>query len=208
VTRALLTCFDAFAGSAVNASERAVMAVDPEALPADLELVRVRLPTVFGACVDALREALEAHAPDVVVCVGQAGAHPAVAIETIAKNWDAPKLPDNAGQQPDPRACVPGAPASLRCSLPTSAVLEALSDQGIAARLSEDAGDFVCNHLFYGLMHELTRREDARGGFIHLPCLPEDGEPGLPTPVAAKALETIVRACVTHGGAPSVQASR
>lgn len=38
--------------------------------------------------------------------------------------------------------------------------------------MSQTAGTFVCNHVFYGLMHALRRRE-ARGGFIHIPYAPE-----------------------------------
>jgi len=200
MTRVLLTCFDPFAGAAVNASEQAVMAVDASALPEDVELTRVRLPTVFGDSVRVLHRAIEERAPDVIICVGQAGPHPAVAVESVAKNWDAASIPDNAGKQPAPGPCIVGAPATLPSTLPIESILKALSEQGLHARLSESAGDFVCNHLFYGLMHELGLHEHVRGGFIHLPCRPEDavGGPGLDTASAARALETIVHVCVIH----------
>lgn len=197
--RVLLTCFDPFAGAEVNASELAVMAVDEAALPKGVELVRLRLPTVFGQSVCVLREALGVYSPDVVVCVGQSGPDPRVAVETVARNWDAPKIPDNAGKKPEAARSIPAAPDALPSTLPTSSLVDALRGAGIAARLSESAGDFVCNHVFFGLMHELGRRDGMRGGFVHLPCLPEVGAPGLPTAVAARALEVIVTVSVRGG---------
>ncbi len=61
-------------------------------------------------------------------------------------------------------------------------MLAALRDAGIAGEVSQTAGTFVCNHVFYGLMHTLERRRTmhgVRGGFIHLPVLPEQGTPNM-----------------------------
>jgi len=59
----------------------------------------------------------------------------------------------------------------------------ALLDAGIAAEISQTAGTFVCNHSFYGLMHELATNPalaGTRGGFIHVPWLPSQGQPSMP----------------------------
>jgi pyroglutamyl-peptidase len=63
--------------------------------------------------------------------------------------------------------------------------------------VSQTAGTFVCNHVFYGLMHALRRRKGVRGGFIHVPYLPEQaksGQASLPledmTAAVALAVET------------------
>ena len=56
--------------------------------------------------------------------------------------------------------------------------------------MSQTAGTFVCNHVFYGLMHTLRRRV-GRGGFIHVPWLPEQakrGQPSLPLPTMVEAV--------------------
>ncbi|MGQ3198088.1 MAG: pyroglutamyl-peptidase I family protein, partial [Hydrogenophaga sp.] len=48
---------------------------------------------------------------------------------------------------------------------------------------------FVCNHVFYGLMRELATQPQlrhTRGGFVHVPWLPEQGTPHM-------ALDDIVR---------------
>ena len=44
--------------------------------------------------------------------------------------------------------------------------------QGIPAEVSNTAGTFVCNHLFYGIQHYL-KDTNIRHGFIHIPLLPE-----------------------------------
>ncbi len=52
------------------------------------------------------------------------------------------------------------------------------------ASVSQTAGTFVCNHVFYGLMHAIAHHGlHARGGFIHIPYLPAQaaGHPGQPS---------------------------
>ena len=45
-----------------------------------------------------------------------------------------------------------------------------LREEGIPSSVSQTAGTFVCNHLFYGLMHELEKHDKKiKGGFIHIP---------------------------------------
>jgi pyroglutamyl-peptidase len=59
---------------------------------------------------------------------------------------------------------------------------EAMLAAGVAAEVSQTAGTFVCNHVFYGLMHELAinrRLQGTRGGFIHVPWLPGQGQPSM-----------------------------
>jgi pyroglutamyl-peptidase len=58
--------------------------------------------------------------------------------------------------------------------------------------VSNSAGTFVCNHLFYGVLHFLAASgRDARAGFIHVPWLESQAvaRPGQP----AMALATMVR---------------
>ena len=59
---------------------------------------------------------------------------------------------------------------------------ETLMTRGLAAAVSQTAGTFVCNHVFYSLMHALARKRGmVRGGFIHLPTQPELAKPGQPS---------------------------
>ena len=50
------------------------------------------------------------------------------------------------------------------------------------AELSLSAGSFVCNHVFYGLMHALETDKalrSVREGFVYVPSLLSQGVPSL-----------------------------
>jgi pyroglutamyl-peptidase len=81
---------------------------------------------------------------------------------------------DESGRALAEEPVLAGGPAAYWATLPVTRLVSALVEAGIPAAASPDAGGFVCNHLFYGLMHLIaTERPDLRGGFVHLPCLPE-----------------------------------
>jgi len=61
----------------------------------------------------------------------------------------------------------------LPCVATSQALVAALQAKDVPAAESLSAGSFVCNHLFYGLMHALRRRRSVQAGFVHLPWLPE-----------------------------------
>src|SRR4029453_3076338 len=91
-------------------------------------------------------------------------------------------IPDNTGEQPVDTPVIAGGPAAYFTNLPIKAMLAALLAGGINAEVSQTAGTFVCNHVFYGLMYELaTRRElsHTRGGLIHVPWLQAHGQPSM-----------------------------
>jgi pyroglutamyl-peptidase len=65
-------------------------------------------------------------------------------------------------------------PAAYFSRLPLAAMLESLQSNGIPAELSLTAGAYLCNQIFYTLMHHLaTHQREIPAGFIHLPACPE-----------------------------------
>ncbi|MBN8741768.1 MAG: pyroglutamyl-peptidase I [Lysobacterales bacterium 69-70] len=187
--RVLLTGFDPFGGESLNPSWEAVRRLDGELVHGH-HVVAEQLPTCFGTSLRRLRAALTRSKPALVVCVGQAGGRSRVSLERVAINVDDARIPDNAGKQPIDRAIVRGGPAAYFTSLPIKAQLAALQKAGLPAEISQTAGTFVCNHVFYGLMHALREKPQVRGGFVHIPFLPEQAvaHPGAPS----LALDTIV----------------
>jgi pyroglutamyl-peptidase len=177
----LLTGFDAFGGESLNPSWLAVQALHGRQI-AGHRVVAAQLPTVFDESIRALRVLLFRHRPALILCVGQAGGRSAISLERIAININDARIADNAGSQPVDIPVVASAPAAYFTSLPIKAMLAALQQEGVAAEVSQTAGTFVCNHVFYGLMHFLaTQRgfKNKRGGFIHVPLLPEQGSPSM-----------------------------
>jgi len=187
----LLTGFAPFDGEAINPSWEAVRALRGRRIAGHV-LRTVCLPVVFGDSLRVLDEALRRIRPNLVVCVGQAGGRSAVSLERVAINLDDARIPDNAGRQPIDTPVAADGPAAYFSTLPIKALRQSLLDAGIPADISQSAGTFVCNHVFYGLMHALRHYPGARGGFLHIPYLPEQAarNPGAPS----MALDAVVEA--------------
>ncbi|RRJ62647.1 pyroglutamyl-peptidase I [Paenibacillus oralis] len=187
----LLTGFEPFGGERINPAVEAMNRLKGRTLgPYVIE--GIELPTVFGKSTDTLIAAMEEMGPGIVICLGQAGGRAEISFERIAINVDDAAIPDNAGNQPVDLPIVVEGPAAYWSTLPVKVMADQLRAHGIPASVSNTAGTFVCNHLFYGLMHHIAVSGQAiRGGFIHVPYLPEQAvrHPGAPS----MALDQIVR---------------
>lgn len=177
----LLTGFEPFGGASVNPSWEAVQRLDG-ATVAGHHIATACLPTAFGSAQTALEAALRRHRPALVIATGLASGRGALSIERVAINVMDARIPDNTGQQPVDVAVIAGGPAAYFSTLPIKAMQAALQQDGLPAEVSQTAGTFVCNQVFYALMHRLARQRRTRrprGGFIHVPGLPEQGEPSM-----------------------------
>jgi pyroglutamyl-peptidase len=185
----LLTGFEPFGGEKRNPSAEIARLLHGRVIGGH-RVVGALLPCVFGAAITELKKRIRAAKPVLVVCVGQAGGRADITPERVALNVDDARIADNAGRQPVDKPIARKGPAAYWSTLPIKAIMAALQRRGIPASVSQTAGTFVCNHVFYGLMHELRGQRKVRGGFIHVPFLPEQakrGQPSLP-------LETMVEA--------------
>ena len=185
----MITGFEPFGGETINPSQAIAQNLHGTEIGGH-EVFGVLLPCVFGAANRELSRQLRAIRPSLVVCLGQAGGRAAITPERVAINVDDARIPDNAGAQPVDRPVVQGGPAAYFSTLPVKAMVAGLRADGVPAEVSQTAGTFVCNHVFYGLMHALRRRPGVRGGFIHVPFLPEQAKNGQ----ASLALDTMVAA--------------
>jgi len=203
--KVLVTGFDPFGGAALNPSWMLAQALHGRQI-ARHRIVAAQLPTVFSLSAQRLAGLLREHRPALVVCLGMAAGRPAISLERVAINVDDARIPDNRGAQPVDGPVVPGGPSAYFSGLPVKAMLQAMRDAGIAAELSNSAGTFVCNHVFYALMHQLATRRglrNTRGGFIHLPCLPQQmAELGAAHSMAladmVRGLQVGIRAALGH----------
>lgn len=206
----LLTGFDPFGGESLNPSWEAVRRLHGRILRGH-EIVAAQLPTCFDTSRKRLQALLRQHKPQLVICVGQAGGRSRLSLERIAINIDDARIPDNAGRQPVDRPIVRGGPAAYFSTLPIKAQLQALLQAGIPAEISQTAGTFVCNHVFYGLMHVLRDTPQVRGGFVHIPFLPQQavahaGAPSLALETIVTGLETLVDSALARRRDLKVQA--
>ena len=177
----LVTGFEPFGGATVNPSERVALALDGGTIGGARVHGRV-LPCTFAHALPVLRRAVEQLRPSIVLSLGQAAGRAGLTVERVAINVADARMPDNEGAQPIDEDVVPGAEAAHFASLLIKAMVAAIEAEGVPASVSQTAGTFVCNHVFYGLMHHLRGRPDARGGFLHLPLLPEQVRADAPAP--------------------------
>lgn len=169
----LITAFEPFDGERINPSWEAVSQLD-ERMICGARVVARQLPCVFGASLDTLFAAIDECKPDLVIAVGQAGGRSDITVERVGINIDDARIPDNAGRQPIDEPIVKKGPAAYFSTLPIKAIVEGIREAGIPASVSQTAGTFVCNHVMYGLLHHLaSHKKPVRGGFIHIPYLPE-----------------------------------
>ena len=174
MTRVLLTGFEPFRGESINPSQQAVQRLATGPTPENVQLVGVSLPVVFDAAIDVLTAAVDEHEPDIVICVGEAGGRVAVTPERFALNLDDAGFPDNAGGRPIDHTIVEAGPVAYRSTLPVTDLVQAMRAAGIPASPSSSAGSYVCNNVFYGLMHLIaTTRPQIIGGFVHVPYMHE-----------------------------------
>ena len=185
----LLTGFEPFNKETINPAWEAVRALAGWAGEGFVVEVR-QLPCVFGQAQEVLKDAIGSLQPDVVIAVGQAGGRVDLSVERVAINVDDAPIPDNAQMQLVDEPIVADGPAAYFSTLPIKAIVRSLRDAGLPASVSQTAGTFVCNHVFYGLMHH-TAGSGIKAGFIHIPYLPQQAaaHPG----AASMSLAEVIR---------------
>lgn len=194
-TTVLVTGFGPFPGQPDNPSAALVTRLAAARIAAPFNLHARVLPTAYHAAGAAMARALDEIKPDIVICFGVAARRQKIDIERIAWNRANPARKDAAGHRHKGAIIRAGGPDGYRSTLPVYAIAGALARAKIPARVSDDAGDYLCNYIFYQLMHDAAMRGVPRmGGFVHIP-VPREGTTLSAEGMAAAAL-LIVRACV------------
>lgn len=168
----LLMGFEPFDQDLVNPSWEAVRQLDGVQLEPDVQIVARQLPCAFASVGECLIGLVEELRPAMVIATGLGPGRSDISIERVAINVNDARIPDNLGEQPVDTAVIADGPAAYFTTLPIKAMVKAVREVGIAASVSQTAGTFVCNQVFYLLQHALAG-SGVRSGFIHVPFLPE-----------------------------------
>lgn len=199
----VVTGFDLFGGEPVNPAWEAVKQLDGLVI-AGAQVHAVQIPTVRFKAIAGVQEAIKTYDPDVVLCVGQAGGRMDLTVERVGINCDDFRIADNEGNQPVDEPIVPAGPAAYFATLPIKKIVAALTRHGIPAKVSNTAGTFVCNHVLYGLLDTLAHdSKKRRGGFIHVPYLPEQAarlknQPSMALSTIVAGLKLAIEVAVTN----------
>lgn len=163
----LLMYFEPFNGRSENTSERAVKCVPDKA--GDLEITKLCLPVVYGEAARIARDKAKQINASAVLCIGEAGSRKNITVERRAENKRNSDIPDNNGKIYKNQRIIKGAEEFLPSTFPAAEAVDAVKKLGIDCALSDSAGTYVCNDLFFNLLYYF-RDSDVKCGFIHVPA--------------------------------------
>ncbi len=203
MTKVLITGFDPFGGATINPAFEAVKLL-PDTIQ-EAEIIKIEIPTVFKKDGEVLEAAIKEHQPDIVLCVGQAGGRSGVTIEKVAINLMEARIPDNDGQQPLNQPIHEDGKNAYFATIPVKTMVNSVKAQNIPSSVSYTAGTFVCNDIMYRLLYLAEKEYPAmRGGFIHVPYLPEqvtelpEGTPSMSAGLISQALAAAIEAAISN----------
>lgn len=167
--RVLIAGFGPFPGAPFNPSAFLTAALARRRRPAlaEIEIESHVFATAYTAVDRDLRKLL-ARKPDAVLIFGLAASRPHVYVETRARNAVSLLSPDAIGRRPRRGTIDAGEPPSRTGNTPSAYLLNALRRSGVSARLSRDAGRYLCNYAYWrALQHVEENRPLVQ--FVHVP---------------------------------------
>ena len=194
----LLTGFEHFGGSHVNSSIEACKLLDGKEYNG-YQVKVVEIPLRFNEIRPSIIKAVEETKPSAIICTGQAGSATTINLERVAINIADARISYNCGKKPTDEPIATDAPVAYFSTLPLRKMQESLEEAKIPVKISNSAGTFGCNHIFYEIRHHLeSKGSDTPAGFIHVPSLPEQvmekKGPSMSLQLIAKGLETAIKA--------------
>ena len=163
-----------------------------------VEIAKEQMPVSFERVANVLRNAVVKYHPDLIVMLGQSGGSERVKLERVALNMMDSKLADNDGFIPNEEPINSNTPAALFTNIPIKLVRNAIEEQGVAVKISNSCGLYVCNRIYYEALMICKERPQMGVVFVHLPFY--DGQPsakpGKPTMSLNQmtiAIQTIIK---------------
>ncbi|MDQ2953325.1 MAG: pyroglutamyl-peptidase I [Pseudomonadota bacterium] len=174
----LITGFGGFPGARFNPTGRLVKKLAHIRRPA---FAQARIVThVFSAhyaAVDReLPKLIRRYRPDVILMLGLAARSKHLCIETRARNALSILAPDAQGFAPHQREIRLGAPGDRRASTSSARALAGARGFGVRTKLSRDAGNYVCNYLYWSALEYSERMsKPPLLQFVHVPQIQNGG---------------------------------
>lgn len=206
----LVTGFDPFGSDKINPAIEAVKKL-PDTIKG-AKIIKLEIPTVFNKSAQVVHQAIVKEQPDYVLNVGQAGGRSALTPERVAININDGRIPDNDGYQPLDEPIQPDGDTAYFTQLPIKAMVKAIRAAGLPAIVSNTAGTYVCNHIFYQVQYMRTKEfPKLKAGFIHIPFLPEQvitrpNQPSMALADIVKGLTAAIGAIVERDGQSDIKA--
>jgi pyroglutamyl-peptidase len=176
--RILVTGFGPFPGAPFNPTQPLVARLVRLRRPAlrDVELSGHIFPVTYTAVDRELPDLLASRRPHALLMFGLASRTPCVRLETRARNAVTTLWPD-ADHARLRKGSIAGGADAMMFGPHIAKLLRAADGTGIDARISRDAGSYLCNYLSWRAI-EATSGGDAGpclAAFVHVPPLKRDG---------------------------------
>lgn len=205
----LVTGFDPFDKDIINPAYEAVKKL-PDTIQGS-EIIKLEIPTSFERSRIAIEEAVEKYSPDIIISVGQAGGRNDITIEKVAINLLEARIKDNDGHQPLDEPIREDGENAYFTNLPIKGMVSYIKENNIPASISYTAGTFVCNSVMYNVLYLIDKKyPNIKGGFIHVPFLPEQACLKNPIPssmsldMIAKGIELAIEAVLINKDAKNL----
>jgi pyroglutamyl-peptidase len=164
--RVLLTGFGPFAGRTINASSIGTTSV----AASRHDVKRVIAEVVWGEPTRTVLPLLDGDS-NVVISFGEAT--DTFRLELVARNERGARRRDNAGALPSVSHIRHDGPDVLKPVFDADRVVNALAERGFPIECSTNAGQFLCDEMFYTLLHEQRFGKLAASldvvAFVHVP---------------------------------------
>lgn len=170
--KVLVAGFGPFPGAAKNPSGQLALTVahSRRAASSGAKIIGAVIPTIYQEVFSTLSHVLKAEKPDAVLMFGLAGSTPFLRIETRAANVASSIYPDTAGEKPAHHSLAAGSPQFLNARAPVHRLLAAARGAGVKAKLSVDAGGYICNAAFFLALDAAQRMGmPSLVAFVHIP---------------------------------------
>lgn len=164
--KVLVSGFEPFGGRELNASWELLRSL-PETIGGHALSV-VRLPVVYGKAWPVLEKAVRELRPGAVLSLGESP-RAELGLERVAVNLRDGERADNSQRTAANEAILAGAPTAYFSTLPVDRMIEALKKADLPAQRSLSAGAYLCNEVFYLLMHHAAGSGLKTAGFVHVP---------------------------------------
>jgi pyroglutamyl-peptidase len=175
--RVLIAGFGPFPGAPFNPSAALAKALARRRRPALAGIDRVThvFATTYAAVDHDLPKLLAAK-PDIVLIFGLAGRRRQLCIETRARNAVSVLFPDAGGHRPSDTVIARRGPPALKGHAPFAALRGAARTRTHAARLSRDAGRYLCNYAYWRAL-ERVKNGQPLVQFVHIPAVSSKPRP-------------------------------
>lgn len=204
IVKILLTGFEPFGDLEVNPSQVILEKIsDRQTLCNIHEINTVILPVSFDSAGSVIKRSIQEFKPDIILSLGLSETSDSITLERKAINLKQNIEPQNARNK-GPKLILLGCPIIYKSTLPLERIYRLLKDRNIPVTLSDNAGRYVCNYVFYLACHQIKLLENSgKAGFIHVPLMSEQilesnsNVPSLPLNLMVNAIESCIETIIS-----------